>query len=52
MRKKNRNITAVQRRLEKKVQEERLQQRIKEYKKQLEERDQLEEEVFVLGCLV
>lgn len=41
MRKKNRNITAVQRRLEKKVQEERLQQRIKEYKKQLEERDQL-----------
>ena len=41
MRKKNRNITAVQRRLEKKVQEETLQQRIKEYKKQLEARDQL-----------
>lgn len=41
MKKKSRNITAVQRRLEKKAEQERLEQRIREYKKQLEEKNQL-----------
>ena len=41
MRKRNRNATAVQRRYEKKAEQERLEQRIREYKKQLEEKNQL-----------
>jgi|14BtaG_2_1085337.scaffolds.fasta_scaffold137570_1 hypothetical protein len=41
MRKRNKNATAVQRRLDKKVEEERFEQRIAEYKKQLKEKNQL-----------